>query len=367
MNPFPEKQTILVVDDAPENIYLLNAILSPHYKIKAALNGSQALKLASNPATCPDLILLDVMMPGLDGYEVCRQLKASEITRKIPVIFVSALNEAIDESRGFEVGAVDYITKPVNGPVVRSRVHTHLMLYDQNRLLEEKVRERTEELVSTQEATIIGFASLAEFRNHETGSHIMRTQHYVRLLAQQLATCKRYSAHLGNETIDLLYKSAPLHDIGKIAIPDNILLKPGRLTVEEYEVIKKHAEYGMYALERAEQALGASKNSFLGLAKEIAFTHHEKWDGTGYPRGLSGEDIPLSGRLMALADVYDALVSQRIYKDALSHEKAVRLIVNDSGKHFDPEIVEAFVDQQTMFLNITQSITDLTESFFQKH
>jgi putative two-component system response regulator len=358
--PNLEKPTILVVDDAPENIYLLNAILHPHYQVKAATSGAQALELTAQSR--PDLILLDVMMPEMNGYEVCQRLKSSNLTRQIPIIFVTALNEAVDESKGFEVGAVDYITKPVNGAVVRARVKTHLMLYDQNRALEEKVRERTEELANTQEATIIGFATLAEFRNQETGAHIMRTQNYVRLLAHTLSTHPHFSDYLNPDTVELLYKSAPLHDIGKIAIPDNILLKPARLTVSEYEIIKQHATYGLHALTRAEQALGSTKSSFLRLAKEIAYSHHEHWDGSGYPLGLTGEAIPISGRLMALADVYDALVSERVYKQAFTHEKAVHMIVNDSGRQFDPLIVEAFFVLQGMFLNINQSITDLTGS-----
>jgi putative two-component system response regulator len=356
-----KKQTILVVDDAPENVDLLNNILGQTYQIKVALNSEHALELAFNTSAPPDLILLDVMMPGMDGYEVCRYLKTSELTRKIPVIFISALNETGDESKGFEVGAVDYITKPVSAPIVRARVKTHLALYDQNRILEERVRERTDELANAQNVTIVGFATLAEFRNQETGSHITRTQHYVHILAQYLAIHPRFSLFLGKDTIELLYKSAPLHDIGKIAVPDSILLKPGKLTPQEFDEIKKHTIYGRDAIERAEQALGNVKSSFLRLAKEIAYTHHEKWDGTGYPQGLAGDDIPISGRLMALADVYDALVSQRVYKEAFSHEKAVEIIVNDSGKHFDPDVVEAFVDIQDVFFSIAQGVSDLAQ------
>jgi putative two-component system response regulator len=358
MKSHSEKKTILIVDDAPENIDLLNIILCGDYKIKVALTGEKALEIASDATCLPDLILLDVMMPGMDGYEVCRQLKTSELTRKIPIIFVSALSEPTDESKGFEFGAVDYLTKPVNAPIVRARVRTHLALNDQNKALEEKVRIRTDELAHTQDVTIIGFATLAEFRNQETGSHIMRTQQYVRILAQYLMIHSRFSAYLNTDTINLLYKSAPLHDIGKIAVPDRVLLKPGKLTPDEFEEIKLHTVYGRDAILRAEQALGDVRSTFLSIAKEIAYTHHEKWDGSGYPQGLAGDDIPISGRLMALADVYDALTSKRVYKAAFAHEKAVEIIREERGKQFDPEIVDAFLDIEDVFRNIAQNIID---------
>jgi putative two-component system response regulator len=357
MKSASEKQTILIVDDAPENIDLLHLILSSDYKIKVALNGEKALEIASDLDGLPDLILLDVMMSGLDGYEVCRHLKSSPLTSKIPVIFVSALSEAVDESKGFEVGAVDYITKPVSAPIVRARVKTHLALYDQNRWLEARVRARTEELAHAQDVTIVGFATLAEFRDQETGAHILRTQQYVRLLAQYLAIHPRFSNYLGTEEIDLLYKSAPLHDIGKIAVPDRILLKPGKLTKKEFEIMKMHTTYGRDAIMRAEQALGDVKNSFLRLAREIAYTHHEKWDGSGYPRGLAGDDIPVSGRLMAIADIYDALISERVYKAAIPHDVAVEMLERERGKHLDPDVVDAFIDLQGTFWNIAKNIT----------
>jgi putative two-component system response regulator len=356
MNTLLKKQTILIVDDTPENLDMLISILKDTYTVKVALNGEKALEIATDPDERPDLILLDVMMPGLGGYEVCRHLKTSDLTRKIPVIFVSALNEVTDEKKGFEVGAVDYITKPVVASTVRARVRTHLALYDQSRVLEEKVRERTEELAHTQNVTIIGFATLAEFRNQETGAHIMATQQFVSLLAHYLSTHSRFMAYLTPEAIDLLQRSAPLHDIGKIAVPDHILLKPGKLTFEEFEEIKKHTIYGRNALLRAEQALGDVKSSFLTIAKEIAYTHHEKWNGTGYPEGLAGDDIPICGRLMALADVYDALVSKRVYKDAIAHEKVVEIIQGERGSHFDPDVVDAFIDLEDVFRNIVENV-----------
>lgn len=352
-----KRQTILVVDDAPENIEMLSAILKGDYTVKVAASGEKALEIACNPETLPDLILLDVMMPDMDGYAVCRQLKVSDLTRKIPVIFISALSESTDERRGFEVGGVDYITKPVNAPIVRARVKTHLALYDQNRDLEEKVNERTRELMHTQDVTIVGFSTLAEYRNQETGWHILSTQQYVGILARYLAPHPKFSHFLTPENIELLRKSAPLHDIGKIAVPDRILLKPGKLSPEEFEEIKQHTLYGRDALTRAEQALGDVRSSFLSIAKEIAYTHHERWDGTGYPQGLAGNEIPISGRLMALADVYDALISQRVYKEAYPHEKAVEIIESERGKHFDPDIVDAFLDMEEAFRNIAQSVS----------
>lgn len=356
MKTILKRQTILVVDDAPENLEMLTSILKGDYTVKIATSGEKAIEIACNLDSQPDLILLDVMMPDMDGYEVCRQLKVSDLTRKIPVIFISALSESTDERRGFEVGGVDYITKPVNAPIVRARVKTHLALYDQNRALEEKVQERTRELMHTQDVTIVGFSTLAEYRNQETGWHILATQQYIGLLARYLAPHPRFASFLTSDNIELLRKSAPLHDIGKIAVPDRILLKPGKLTPEEFEEIKKHVIYGRDALARAEQALGDARSSFLSIAKEIAYTHHERWDGSGYPQGLAGDAIPISGRLMALADVYDALISPRIYKEAYPHEKAVEIIESERGKHFDPEIVDAFLDLEDVFHNISHSI-----------
>lgn len=356
MNSDKKKQTILIADDSPENIAMLSAILGKEYTVKVALEGEKALEIAINPESLPDLILLDVMMPGMSGYEVCQQLKGNPLTRNIPVIFISALGETMDESKGFEVGGVDYITKPVVAAIVRARVKTHLALYDQNRFLEERVRERTRELGLTQDVTIVGFATLAEFRNQETGSHIMATQQFVSSLARYLAPHPKFSSFLNSENVELLRKSAPLHDIGKIAVPDSILLKPGKLTPEEFEEIKKHTTYGRDALERAEQALGNTRSSFLRIAKEIAYTHHERWDGSGYPQGLRDEDIPISGRLMALADVYDALTSKRVYKEAYGYEEAGEQIRSERGKHFDPDVVDAFLDLEVVFENISKSL-----------
>jgi putative two-component system response regulator len=356
---------VLIVDDTPENIDVLGEILKPYYKRIVALSGEKALAIAQS-ASPPDLVLLDIMMPGMDGYEVCRRLKDADATREIPVIFVTAKNEEQDEALGFDLGAVDYITKPVSPPLVLARVKAHLdlaiakrSLQRQNEILEEKVVARTREIQITQDVTIQALASLAETRDNETGCHIRRTQNYVRALAEELVTHVRFSKYLDDATIDLLYKSAPLHDIGKVGIPDSILLKPGKLTDDEFDIMKEHARYGGEALARAESALVDSESSsFLKMAREIADAHHEKWDGSGYPEGLVGDAIPVAARLMALADVYDALISKRVYKPAFPHERAVSIIEEGRGSHFDPDIVDAFLRIQDAFHRIALDFSD---------
>ena len=365
MNNNPAPQKILIVDDVPINITILGSVLKDEYEVKVATNGADALEIAMSDSP-PDLILLDIMMPEMDGFEVCRRLKSSVRTHKIPVIFVTGLNSFTDEMKGFEIGAVDYIAKPISAPVVQARVKTHLAMYDQSRILEHKVRERTNELIRTQDVTIHSLAVLAECRDNETGGHIMRTQHYVLALAKCLQNEPRFRNFLDAETMDLLFKSAPLHDIGKVGIPDSILLKPGKLTYEEFEEMKKHTIYGEQALLRAESALGRDRgSSFLRYAREITSSHHEKWDGSGYPNGFSGEDIPFSGRVMALADVYDALVSRRVYKPPFPHEKAFDIIVNGDGRvmpdHFDPDVLKAFVKINETFREIALKYADSSE------
>ncbi|MFV3369548.1 HD domain-containing phosphohydrolase [Pseudomonas sp. NY15435] len=357
------RPTILIVDDAPENLTLLSELLKLLYRVKAARTGEKALQIAQSDEP-PDLILLDVMMPGIDGFEVCRRLRGEARTRHIPVIFITAQGAADDEIRGLELGAVDYLTKPINPPTVLMRVDNQLrikaaadFLRDQNDFLEQEVQRRTRELAAIQDVTIIAMASLAETRDNETGNHIRRTQHYVRTLAEHLQQHPRFAADLDEETRQLLFKSAPLHDIGKVGIPDYILLKPGRLTTDEFEVMKTHTTLGLDALEKAEERLGMDV-PFLRLAKQIAYGHHEKWDGSGYPQGLAGDAIPLSARLMAVADVYDALISRRIYKNAMPHEAAVEHIRSQRGLHFDPDVVDAFLTLQDEFRRIAEQFGD---------
>ena len=355
--------TILVVDDTPENLTLMSGLLKESYRVKVANGGERALKIAISD-TPPDLILLDIMMPEIDGYEVCRRLKADPRSVDIPVIFLTAKSEVADETLGLEMGAVDYITKPISPPIVLARVKTQLamkrmadFLRDQNHYLESEVRRRTEEVTAIQEVTIHAMASLAETRDSDTGNHIRRTKHFLRLLAEKVRHNPRFSDFLTDSTIDMLYKSAPLHDIGKVGIPDRILLKPGRFEPHEFEIMKTHTTLGRDAIVRAEQELGLEVE-FLRHAKEIAYYHQEKWDGSGYPEGISGETIPLSARLMAVADVYDALVSRRVYKEGMPHEKAVQIIQEGRGSHFDPDLVDAFLELQPEFQEISRRYAD---------
>lgn len=359
----PRKKSILIVDDVPANLQVLNSLLKDEYRTLIATSGQRAIELAQAEPR-PDLVLLDIMMPDLDGYQVCEVLKGDARTREIPVIFITGKVALEDEVRGFQVGCVDYITKPISPPILRARVKTHLMLAAARELLKErnidlehKVQERTEEVVRVQDATFIAFGSLAETRDNETGNHLRRTQSYVRALANRLKDHPAYRDHLSEETIETLCKSAPLHDIGKVGIPDSILLKPDKLTPEEFEVMKTHTRIGRDSIAAAQETLG-DHSEFLALAREIAYGHHEKWDGTGYPEGLKGEQIPVSARLMAVADVYDALISERVYKKALSHDEAVKVIREGRGNHFDPTVVDAFLELAEEFRTMAESFRD---------
>lgn len=326
MNTPITKQTVLVVDDTPENIQILNGVLRPYYKVKAAPSGEKALRIAQSESQ-PDIILLDIMMPEMDGYEVCQKLKSNPITEKIPIIFVTAMSEVEDEKRGLDLGAVDYITKPINPSIVLVRVRTHLALYDQTRELENKVRERTAELSTTRLEIIRRLGRAAEYKDNETGLHVIRMSHYSRLIA--------IAMNANEQWVELLFNAAPMHDIGKIGIPDANLLKPGKLNDAEWEVMRKHPEFG-------DEILGDNDSELLQMAKEIALNHHEKWDGSGYPKGLQGEAIPLTARIIAIADVFDALTTERPYKKAWPVERAVNFIDENSASHFDPDLVVAF-------------------------
>ena len=355
--------TVLAVDDAPENLLVLAQALTDQYRVKAARDGLSALQIAAAEPT-PDLILLDIVMPEMDGFEVCRRLKSLPATAGIPVIFLTARTDLEDEQRGFELGAVDYISKPISPPVVRARVRTHLslkasadFLKNQNQFLEQEVLRRTGEIRAIQDVAVLAVASLAETRDNETGNHIRRTQFYVRTLATHLRDHPRFRSELDDGAIELLFKSAPLHDIGKVGIPDRILLKPGRLTPEEFEIMKTHTTLGQESIVQAEQRLGASV-PFLRYAKEIALSHQEKWDGSGYPEGRRADDIPLSARLMAVADVYDALISRRVYKPAFSQEKAIAILRDGRGNHFDPDILDAFLARTNEFKAIADRFAD---------
>ena len=365
------KKTVLLVDDSPDNLVLMNDLLKDLYKVKVANSGEKALRIATTGQP-PDVVLLDVMMPEMDGYEVCRRLKGNPATRDIPIIFLTAKSEVEDEKLGLDLGAVDYITKPISPPITLARVRNHLMLKahadflrDQNEFLEQEVQERTREVVAIQDVTILAMASMAETRDPETGNHIRRTQFYVKALAERLKDHPRFSAVLTDNYIKLLFKSAPLHDIGKVGIPDRILLKPGRFEPHEFEIMKTHTTLGRAAIEHAERSLGTPM-AFLSIAKEIAYSHQEKWDGSGYPEGLAGEAIPVSARLMAVADVYDALISRRVYKDGMPHEKAVQIIIDGKGKHFDPDMIDAFIGLQEEFRAIAARFHDTDHDMAEK-
>jgi putative two-component system response regulator len=321
----PNQPLILAVDDEASNLQLLRHILQEQYRLLFAKDGPRALELARQEQ--PQLILLDVMMPGMTGYEACRLLKADPATAAIPVIFVTALSESSDEVVGFDAGAVDYITKPVSPPIVRARVRTHLSLVN----IEELKRTRLE-IVQR-----LGLA--AEYKDNETGLHVIRMSHYSRILGLALGMTE-------SEADDLLH-AAPMHDVGKIGIPDSILRKPGPLDADEWKVMQSHATIGG-------DIIGRHASGMLAMAHSLAVTHHEKWDGSGYPNGLAGEEIPLVGRIVAIADVFDALTSARPYKQEWPLEKAVEYLEQQRGKHFEPRLVDLFLKQMPALLEVKQ-------------
>ena len=355
--------SILVVDDTPANLSLLSGLLSPRWRVRLAPSGAKALDLVRRQA--PDLIVLDVMMPELDGYEVCRRLKADPATRDIPVLFLTALSQPEDETRGFECGGADFIHKPFNPATVLSRVATQLeakqwrdTLHQRNAWLQQELQSRLSEVEQLRDATLHVMISFAEFRDEDTGFHVRRTQEYVRTLARWLADQPGNPMGLDADRIEDIAKSAPLHDIGKVAIPDGILLKPGRLTPDEMTVMKTHAMQGWVMLRRAAERMGHQGDRFLRYGMEIARHHHERWDGAGYPDGLGGAAIPLSARLMAVADVYDALISRRPYKEPMDHADAVAYIAAGSGGHFDPTVVQALMANQDTLQRIARQWSD---------
>ena len=366
-----DKATVLVVDDTPSDLSLLANLLKHNYRVQVANEGANCLKLASGDRP-PDLILLDIMMADMDGYEVCRKLKANPATSLIPIIFLTARNSVEDEHLGLNLGAVDYITKPFSPSIVLARVATHLtlkaradFLRDKNVFLEQEISKRDRQMTAIQDVTILTMASLAETRDSETGNHIRRTQYYVRALAEKLKPNPRFTAFLTDANISTLFKSAPLHDIGKVAIPDRILLKPGKFTPDEFEIMKTLTTLGWDAINNAERMLG-TQAEFLTMAKDIALFHQEKWDGSGYPQGRAGDRIPVAARLMAVADVYDALISRRVYKEGMPHEAAAKIIVEGKGKHFDPDMVDAFIDIQDEFRAIAKRYADTDIDQLQK-
>lgn len=358
------KKVILVIDDTPDNLFLVTNLLKDLYTIKVANNGEKALKFLEETPVTPDLILLDIMMPVLNGYDVLKKIKENQKLQNIPVVFLTAKSSVEDEKLGFDLGANDYITKPISPPILLSRVKTQLenkaisdFLRDKNEFLEKEIEKRTKDIIAIQNVTIFAMASLAETRDNETGNHIKRTSNYVKILAKKLQNHPKFRAYLTDEMIDTLYKSAPLHDIGKIGIPDHILLKPAKLTPEEFEIMKTHTTLGKEAIEHAEKELGYEVD-FLKTAKEIAYSHQEKYDGSGYPLGLKGDEIPISARLMCIADVYDALRSKRIYKDSFDLQTTLKIMKEGKGTHFDPDMVDAFLEIHNEFEVIASNYID---------
>lgn len=346
---------ILVVDDTLENLKLLTEMLQEQgYIIRPARNGKLALRaVAKDP---PDLILLDINMPEMDGYEVCQNIKADERLKDIPILFISALEETADKLKAFSVGGLDYISKPFEFKEVNARVETHLKLRQFQVQLERLVQDQVKEIHDSQMSTILALAKLTESRDDDTGKHIERVRSYCYSLVVKLGGTSKYKRSITKEYIENLYHASPLHDIGKVGIPDNVLLKPGKLTEEELEIIKNHTTIGAQTLESVSSAY--PKNAFINMGIEIARSHHEKWDGSGYPDGLKGEDIPLSARIMTVSDVYDALRSNRPYKKAFPHQMSVDIISKDSGSQFDPEIVTAFLEIEGEFNKFHESLKD---------
>jgi len=383
MDAAAHSTTVLIVDDTKENLAVLGQLLRPYYHVRVANSGARALQVAET-APRPDLILLDVMMPEMDGYQVLEALRSQAHTRSIPVIFVTAMDAEEDEEHGLSLGAVDYVTKPIKPGLLLARVRAHLelkaardALARQNAELDAEVHRRMIENDLIKDFSLNALATLAEKRDNETGNHLRRTQSYVEALMLQLQTHPRFSAVLSDPSArERIAKAAPLHDIGKVGIPDAILLKPGKLTAAEFEIMKTHASIGAQAIgdairsvqdaqippgqpaRGADAALTAQSLSFLETTRQIACSHHEKWDGSGYPEGLAGEAIPLPARLMALADVYDALMSKRHYKEAIPLQETVDIICQGRGTHFDPDIVDAFVALQDQFADIARRFVD---------
>ncbi|MDR0586260.1 MAG: response regulator [Treponema sp.] len=351
------KQIIFLVDDNMTNLTAGKMVLKGHYDIFSVPSGAKLFQILEK--VTPDLILLDIEMPEMNGYEAIKKLKGEKKTREIPVIFLTARNDFGSELEGLNLGAIDYIPKPFSPPLLLKRIENHLLMRNQqtalkeyNENLQEMVRQRTRQVVELQNSILNTVTEMVEFRDDVTGGHIERTQNYLKLLVDKLLSGKIYWEEVSSWNLEFLVPSAQLHDVGKISISDAILNKPGKLTSEEFEIMKRHASIGEKAIEGIMKT--SSDNDFLCHAKIFAGTHHEKWDGSGYPRGLKNSMIPLQGRLMAIADVYDALIALRPYKQPLSPQEAERIIVEGREKHFDPVLVELFQDLAPQFAGIAE-------------
>ena len=363
----PEQELILVVDDQPDNLMLMSELLMDRYQVRVASSGAKALRLVQSDPR-PDLVLLDIMMPEMDGYEVCRQLKGDPATRDIPVIFLTGMVNAADEQKGLDLGAVDYITKPISPPVTLARIRAHLnlkanadFLRDKSEYLELEVRRRARELQAIQDATLEAMATLCDLRDNAHSQHLVRIEHYMRLLGSTLALRNEFSSELSVENIELLSRSAQLHDIGKVAVPDRILHHPGQLDEADEAIMQSHTTVGHDALAAAERKLGYPAD-FLRYAKEIAHSHHERWDGAGYPEGLSGERIPMAARMLTLIDCYDEMTSRHAYRTSLGPDEAAAKIKAGAGSQFDPRMVEAFSEAAEGFASIALRYADSDEA-----
>jgi len=350
-----ENSNILVVDDTVENLALLSSMLKDcGYKVRPVPNGRLALMAAKGEK--PDLILLDITMPEMNGYEVCQRLKQDPELKEIPVLFISALTQTSEKVKGFEVGCVDYITKPFQFKEVKARVETHLKLHRLQTDLQAQVEKQVKDISELQMGMIFGLAKLAEARDSDTGRHLERIQVLCRLFADEVCRSSKNKSDFANGYSNLIFQASPLHDIGKVGIADHILLKPGKLTPEEFEIMKGHSMIGARTLLEVQERF--PNNAFLTMGIRIARSHHERWDGKGYPDGLIGEEIPLSARIMAIVDVYDAVRSKRVYKPPLPHEETCKIILQDSGTHFDPGLTEIFKRLMDSFNDIWMSFRD---------
>jgi len=363
-----DKKTIFLVDDDLTNLTIGSNALSKHYNVVTLNSGARLL--TSLEKKIPDMILLDVDMPVMSGYETIKHLKNNKTLENIPVIFLTAKSDSESELEGLSLGAIDYITKPFSPPLLLKRIEVHLLVESQkkellgqkqdlinfNNNLQQMVETKTEAVVELQNAVLKAMAELVEYRDDITGGHIERTQNYLRILICELWKSGLHLDEVSSWDIELVLQSSQLHDVGKIAIEDSILRKPGKLTAEEFEKIKVHASFGEQIISKIRTS--TSQQEFLEIAQILAFTHHEKWDGSGYPSQLAGENIPLLGRLMAIADVYDALVSDRLYKKAYPHNQAVEIIKNESGAHFDPDLVEIFICVADEFYEVARQKTE---------
>lgn len=347
----------MVVDDVDINRMILSEILSDDYDVYEAADGMEALKIIFEDEILPTAVLLDIIMPKVDGFEVLEKLKADPKTANIPVLFITAADSVSTESRVLKAGAVDYVSKPFNPDVVKTRLDNHISLKRYQNNLEEMVAEKTSEVTKTYEQTLEVLATIIEYRNLESGEHVKRTVMLMRIFVEKLLTIPMFRELLLDVHYESMIKAAALHDIGKIGILDSILLKPGRLTEDEFEVMKTHTQVGSGIIDSIAEPL-SDRDGYLEYCKEICLSHHERWDGKGYPNGLKGDEIPLSARIMSIIDVYDALVNPRVYKPSFTYKDAIEIIVEGRGTQFQKELVDAFLEVTGEFQALEESMRE---------